>query len=131
MVNYPINLLCGQYMQYKIGIDIDGVLTDEGPRKNSIWQQKMNELFDREIKLKKYTYNLAEAYDITGEELQLFLKEKLPEVYAEVKPALGARETLKELESAGHELILITARNEIFKSLTENWLNKHDIPYHE
>ncbi len=118
-------------MKYNIGIDIDGVLTDEGERENSIWLQKMNELFDREIILKEYTYDLRKAFGLTEQELNHFLEIKLPEVYANVGPALGAKETLDELHQAGHNLILITARNEIFRDLTENWLEKHQIPYNE
>ena len=56
-------------MKYNFGIDIDGVLTDEGPDNNSIWQQKMNEFFDREITLKEYTYDLAKAFAINNQEL--------------------------------------------------------------
>ncbi len=118
-------------MTYNIGIDIDGVLTDEGPGGNSIWQQKMNELFEREITLREYTYDLRKAFGLTNQELNKFLDEKLPEVYASVSPAPGARDTLLELEEAGHKLILITARNEMFRELTEDWLNRHQIPYHE
>ncbi len=118
-------------MTYNIGIDIDGVLTDEGPGGNSIWQQKMNELFEREITLREYTYDLRKAFGLTNQELDKFLEIKLPEVYASVSPAPGARDTLLELEEAGHKLILITARNEMFRELTEDWLNRHQIPYHE
>jgi hypothetical protein len=118
-------------MKYNIGIDIDGVLTDEGDRENSIWQQKMNELFDRKISLKEYTYDLRKAFGLTEQELNHFLEIKLPEVYANVGLAAGARETLEELHQAGHNLILITARNEIFREVTEKWLEKHQIPYHE
>lgn len=118
-------------MKYNIGIDIDGVLTDEGDHENSIWLQKMNEFFDREITLKEYTYDLRKAFGLTTQELNDFLEIKLPEVYANVGPAPGAKETLEELHQAGHKLILITARNGMFRNLTENWLEKHEIPYHE
>ncbi len=118
-------------MKYNIGIDIDGVLTDEGNQEKNIWLQKMNELFDRNIKLKEYTYDLRKAFGLTDQELDHFLKIKLPEVYANVGAAPGAKETLEELSQAGHKLILITARNEMFRDITENWLEKHKIPYHE
>jgi hypothetical protein len=118
-------------MKYNIGIDIDGVLTDEGDRDNNIWLQKMNEFFNRKITLKEHTYDLRKAFGLTDQELNDFLEIKLPEVYANVGAAPGAKETLEELNQAGHKLILITARNEIFRDLTENWLEKHQIPYHE
>lgn len=118
-------------MNYNLGIDIDGVITDEGTAENNIWQRKMNEYFSRDIKLGKYTYNLAEAYGLSEQELNSFLTDKLFEVYQEVNSAPGARETLTQLAEQGHSLILITARNEKFRDLTENWLEKHQIPYHE
>jgi uncharacterized HAD superfamily protein len=118
-------------MKYNFGIDIDGVLTDEGPDNNSIWQQKMNEFFEREITLKKYTYNLAKAFAINNQELNEFIQAKIEDVYSSVKPIDKAREILTELSEKGHRLILITARHEEHRPLTEKWLNDYNIPYHE
>ncbi len=118
-------------MKYNFGIDIDGVLTDEGPDNNSIWQQKMNEYFDREITLKEYTYDLAKAFAINNQELNDFIQAKIEDIYSSVKPIDKARDILSKLEKEGHRLILITARHEEHRSLTEKWLNDHNIPYHE
>jgi len=118
-------------MKYNFGIDIDGVLTDEGPDNNSIWQQKMNEFFDREITLKEYTYDLAKAFAINNQELNDFIQAKIEEVYSSVKPIDKAREILAKLDKDGHRLILITARHKEHRSLTEKWLKDHNIPYHE
>ena len=118
-------------MKHNLGIDIDGVLTDEGPDHNSIWQQKMNEFFEREITLKEYTYDLKKAYELNEQELNQFIQEKIEEIYSSVKAVDKAREILAELYREGHRLILITARSEKHRSLTENWLKKNNIPYHE
>lgn len=118
-------------MKYNFGIDIDGVLTDEGPDHNSIWQQKMNEFFDREITLKEYTYDLGKAFAINEQELNEFIREKIEEIYSNVKAVDKAREILTELYDEGHRLILITARSEEHRSLTEKWLAENNIPYHE
>ena len=118
-------------MKYNFGIDIDGVLTDEGPDHNSIWQQKMNEFFDREITLKEYTYDLRKAFAINDQELNKFIQEKVEEIYSNVEAIDKAREILTELKKEGHRLILITARHEKHRPLTEAWLQKNDIPYHE
>lgn len=118
-------------MKYNLGIDIDGVLTDEGPDNNSIWQQKMNEYFDREIKLKEYTYDLRKAFDINDQELNNFIEEKIADIYQNVKVVEKAKETLEDLYKQGHRLILITARDEKHRELTEKWLKKNEIPYHE
>ena len=118
-------------MKYNFGIDIDGVLTDEGPDHNSIWQQKMNEFFDREITLRKDTYDLRKAFAINDQELNDFIQDKIEEIYSSVKAVDKARKTLTELYEQGHNLILITARDKRHRSLTENWLKENQIPYHE
>lgn len=118
-------------MKYNFGIDIDGVLTDEGPDNNSIWQQKMNEFFDRKITLKEKSYDLAKAFAINNQELNDFIQAKIKDVYSSVKPVDKARKLLVELYKEGHRLILITARHEEHRSLTEKWLNENQIPYHE
>jgi len=115
----------------KIGIDIDGVLTDEGPDHDNIWLQKMNNYFDKQIKKVEDTYQLAEAYGLQNEELNAFLEDELANIYREARPAIDACETLKELKAKNAELILITARNKEFKELTLNWLNEHDFPFDE
>ncbi|MGM0603002.1 MAG: 5' nucleotidase, NT5C type [Bacillota bacterium] len=116
-------------MYNKLGIDIDGVLTEEGSENNSIWQQKMIDFFDRNINLRKHTYNLAEAFGLNDEELKLFLEKELENIYRQVPAAEGARETLETLKKKGFELILITARHSRYNKLTKNWLKKYDIPY--
>ncbi|RCW51472.1 MULTISPECIES: hypothetical protein [unclassified Halanaerobium] len=116
-------------MHNKLGIDIDGVLTEEGPKNNSIWQQKMTEFFGRNINLRKNTYNLAEAFGLNTEELNLFLKKELENIYRQATPAEGAKETLEELKERDFTLILITARHSKYNTLTKNWLKKYDIPY--
>mgnify|MGYP006433394173 CR=1 FL=1 len=118
-------------MKYNFGIDIDGVLTEEGPDHNSIWQQKMNEFFDREITLKKYTYDLRKAFALNDQELNEFIQDKIEEIYSSVKAVDKAREILTELYNQGHRLILITARSEEHRDLTEKWLKENNIPYHE
>jgi capsule biosynthesis phosphatase len=65
------------------------------------------------------------------------------ESYADVSPLPGAVERLSELKSAGHYIIISTARNmatqesnlgRVIKSvgkITLDWLEKHQIPYDE
>ncbi|MFP4199320.1 MAG: 5' nucleotidase, NT5C type [Halanaerobium sp.] len=118
-------------MKYNFGIDIDGVLTDEGPDHNSIWQQKMNEFFEREITLKEYTYDLRKAFALNDQELNEFIQENIEEIYSSVKAVDKAKKILSELYEQGHRLILITARSEEHREITENWLKENGIPYHE
>lgn len=118
-------------MKYNFGIDIDGVLTDEGPDENSIWQQKLNEFLDREISLKENTYDLRKAFAISDQELNNFIEQKIKDVYNSVEPVAKAKEILKQLSKAGHRLILITARGAEHRSLTEKWLKNNNIPFDE
>lgn len=118
-------------MKYNFGIDIDGVITDEGPDHNSIWQKKMNEFFERKIKLEEYTYDLRQAFNINDKELNDFIQAKIEDVYSSVKPVEKAKETIKKLYDSGHTIILITARDQKHRALTEDWLKKNNIPYHE
>ena len=118
-------------MKYNFGIDIDGVLTDEGPDHNSIWQQKMNEFFEREITLKEYTYDLRKAFAINDQELNDFINAKIAEIYSNVKAVKKAKDVLTDLYNQGHYLVLITARSKEHRELTEKWLAEKEIPYHE
>lgn len=118
-------------MDINLGIDIDGVITDEGPDDNSIWQIKMNEFFDRKIILKENSYDLKQAFGINDQELNAFIESKIKEVYSSVKAVDKAREVLRELYDQGHRLILITARDKMHRPLTEKWLQENDIPYQD
>lgn len=118
-------------MKLNLGIDIDGVLTDEGPHTDSVWQKNISSYLDRKIELQEFTYNLQQAFGLTEDELIGFIEKKLPDVYKNAVPAAEAASTLLNLKEQGHKLILITARDKKFRHLTENWLAENKIPYHE
>ncbi|WP_395454146.1 hypothetical protein ACHMW5_08050 (plasmid) [Azospirillum melinis] len=46
------------------------------------------------------------------------------------KPVPGAREALAELSSAGHQIIIYSARSWSELEMTKEWLKRHRIPYH-
>ncbi len=114
-----------------LGVDIDGVLTDENHPNDNIWHNALCEFLGRDIKRIKDAYYFHEAYELTDNEIQLFLDDKLDNIYSQAKVVPGAKETLNDLKKMGFQVILITARNTSFKELSRKWLMKNGIPFSE
>ena len=51
--------------------------------------------------------------------------------YMTVEPFIGAKDVINTLKNAGHTIIIHTARDEKWKSITEFWLQDRGIPYDE
>jgi len=51
--------------------------------------------------------------------------------YATLEPFPGAVETLKTLKKLGIKIVIWTARNSSWRSITEYWLSSKEIPYDE
>jgi hypothetical protein len=118
-------------MQKKIGIDIDGVITDEGDSESNIWHQALSEYMQRNITRKRDVYDFKRAYDLSSEVIDDFLNERLEKIYSEVSPLQKAKETINYLSENGYKIILITAREQCFRNLTARWLTDHNILYTE
>ncbi|MFW5889312.1 MAG: 5' nucleotidase, NT5C type [Bacillota bacterium] len=113
-----------------IGIDIDGVITDENSLYNrNIWHHYLCNYIGKEIKRKENIYNMYEAYDLPKKVLDNFLKDNLEKIYFELIPAKNAKEVLNELKEKDFTIILITARDKKYRKITEDWLDKYDIAY--
>ena len=112
-----------------IGIDIDGVITNEKKGDENVWLRALNNYFEEKITRKKDVYSFTEAYEIPLEDLQDFLKNKLHEVYGNVGLAPRAKEIIDRLIDEGHTIYLITARHKEFRPLTIKWLQQHNIKY--
>ena len=120
----------------KIGIDIDGVLTDvynwyliNGKKyADSLGKSLVNEK----------GYDAKEMYDLSDEEFTDFIDKTIWN-YSKDEPARkDAKETLEKLLDNNYELIIITARykadkdNENGKKMREcvkNWLNNNGLKY--
>ena len=120
----------------KIGIDIDGVLTDvynwyliNGKKyADSLGKSLVNEK----------GYDAKEMYDLTDEEFTDFIDKTIWN-YSKDEPARkDAKETLEKLLDNNYELIIITARykadkdNENGKKMREcvkKWLNNNGLKY--
>lgn len=118
-------------MRGKIGIDIDGVITDEGDDENNIWHNSLCDYFGEELERKNDVFDFTRAYELTEKKIDEFISDNIKDIYKRVNPAFKVKEVLGKLSKLDFEIILITARNNKFRKLTENWLRKHSIPYNE
>lgn len=101
----------------RIGIDLDGVVVDSIPR----WV----EVFNRES---GQTYPPGALIDTYGTPHDAALSDRHElEMLIAPPPMTGAREALAALSTAGHELIVVTARSPRLRRLTEAWLDYYSI----
>ncbi|MFW6014868.1 MAG: 5' nucleotidase, NT5C type [bacterium] len=112
-----------------IGIDIDGVITDEIHPNDNIWHNALCEFLGEDIERVKDSYYFNEAYNLSEEIINEFLNENIEDIYKKVKLWPDAKITINNLYDMNFNIILITARNNQFRSITENWLKKHGIKH--
>lgn len=103
----------------RIGIDVDDTLTCT------------SESFNRVIK--KYKVNFSKKFkdNWTKEEKEFIFKNYLKETLEGARFKKYAKEVLKKLSSMGHEIIIITARNEKHcegvEKMTRDLMNQNNI----
>ncbi|MFW5972245.1 MAG: 5' nucleotidase, NT5C type [Bacillota bacterium] len=112
-----------------IGIDIDGVITDENHLNDNIWHDALCKFMGCKLERVKESYYFTEAYDLPLEVIEKFMEEHTEKIMSMVKPMEGARETIEKLRNNGFEIHLITARNPTLVDLTSEWLEKYKIPF--
>ena len=113
-----------------IGIDIDGVITDEYSSYNrNIWHHYLCNYIGEEIKRKENIYNIYDAYDLPKKILDEFLENSLKDIYIDLTPNQGVKGVLDDLKKHNFTIILITARDEKYRKITEDWLDKYEIVY--
>lgn len=124
----------------RIGIDIDGVLTDIEQWQLDYGSKFYYENYNKEI----VNYKSYETRDIFGVDIKcdnVFWSKYFVDYSKNVEPRKFANEVIKKLKEDGHEIYIITARgnfllhsnNAIYYDLNKNivieWLNKNDIYY--
>ncbi|MGM0410958.1 MAG: LNS2 domain-containing protein [Bacillota bacterium] len=112
------------------GIDIDGVITDEGSANDNIWHNALCDHFSQNLNRIKNVYDFAEAYNLSERELNEFINENIEYIYKNVKVYPKASKVINQLYNNGFKIHLITARHKEYNNITKNWLKKHSIPYH-
>lgn len=119
----------------RIGIDIDNCIAnfDDTLLKEYIKHDKQlrnSGMIDENAK-----YVRIGMFDWTEEEENTFYHENIEEFAKKLKPLEDASYYMKKLKEEGHEIYIITGRdNGEYKNpyeLTQDWLNKHEIVYDE
>lgn len=116
----------------KIGIDVDGVLTDIYNYQIEKGQQFFNKTKG------KNTLSVMEMFDVTSEEEKKFWTKYIWEYCLKVKAREGASEALQKLKDEGNKIYIITSRVHttkknvlglIFRKMLVFWLKDNKIPY--
>lgn len=123
----------------RIGVDIDGVLNDIGQ-----WHYSCGFKFCIENNIDRgfnpYKYMIEEQFGLTNKENNQFWKEYIFDVMVSIPPRPYAANVLKLLKEMGHEIIILSARDNRYLTnqyantmnfYVEEWLSKNNIPYDE
>lgn len=109
----------------RIGIDIDGVVSDSYP----IWLEELNRHYGKNISVID-DYELHLVFDVPSEDMNDFFVRNIERLLMMPDPIPGAKEGIETLLQEGHEVIYITARTLDQKDLTVEWFNTREI-HHE
>ena len=133
------NILIKEAKKMKIGIDIDGVLTDIS---RAILDYGAKFCYDNGLEFIAHPeeYNERKALTLSDECIEKFWNQYL-EIYATKYPTREfAREVIQKLKEYGHSICIITARNEeglppetygTMQLMVKEWLQDNEIIYDE
>ena len=116
-----------------IGIDIDGVLTDE-----HAWHIKFGSEYFKKEPINVSGFSTRDIFGVTKEEEQKFWENSVWNYAKEEKPREDVSEIITKLHKEGYSIVIITAReyaysdNEIgnnMKYIVKQWLKKNNIEY--
>lgn len=121
----------------RIGIDIDGVLTNIEEYTVDYLSKYCIEN-NIEFNINAANYNIAKAFNITEEQVNNFWKEYLFDYAKNEKARPFAAEIITKLKKDGHEIYIITSRSftnkddnigNIMRKSVKKWLRENNIPY--
>ena len=108
-----------------LGFDIDGVISDFV----KTFAELVKEHYDLTVReADVYCHDLDLVLGISKEERNDLIRETLQE---NLTLNEGARESIQKLYSSGHRIIILTARFQDLRKVTEDWLKRMGIPYSE
>lgn len=121
----------------RIGIDIDGVLTDIG---QFVMDHLSKYCFENNIKysIENKNYDWCKTFQISKEKELDFLKENLEDYAIKERIRPFASNIIRKLKEEGHEIYIITARwltnrddeqGRKMKEIVKNWLQKNNVIY--
>lgn len=120
-----------------IGIDIDGVLTDE---LNFIINYATKYFKNKDIKyrLHKDIYDSEKTFEVTEEQWKEFWKENILEYSKNISIRPFAAEVISKLKKQNNKIIIITARyyttyenenRDLMQNIVKEWLDKNNVLY--
>lgn len=110
----------------KIGVDIDGVIADS----LSVWVNELNRYFAQDKKREDMIYyQFEKIYNVTWEEMDSFFRANQELLLTNLAPVEQAADIITRLNDK-HEVLIITARPEQYRTITESWLLNQRIIYH-
>ena len=121
----------------RIGIDIDGVLTDV-EQFTIDYETKFCYENNLTYKIKPNEYDDSKAFCISEENSEKFWNKYIKYYATEYRARDFASEVIRKLKEDGHEIYIVTARNEWgltgedygkMKEFVREWLKKNDIYY--
>lgn len=121
----------------RIGIDIDGVLTDIEQWQLDYGSKYFYEKYN--INIKNYKgYETTDIFNVSDEMDEEFWKVYFRDYSVNVEPRKFASEVIDKLRSLGNEIYIITARGSFLthsrdieenQSIVIDWLKRHNINY--
>lgn len=93
-------------MNLKIGLDIDGVVSDSFP----VFIKELNRYYGKDVK-EINNYDMSETFGVDWNEMSRFFCDHMEYLFSAPEPMKGAVEGINFLLEAGHEIIYITARS--------------------
>ena len=122
-----------------IGIDIDGVLTDEH---NYIIDKGIKFFNDKGIKctLHKDIYDSEKVFEVSKEQWKEFWTQHIFDYSKNISIRPFASEIIKKLKNENNKIFIITARyfttyqneyNEQMQNIVKEWLEKNNVVYDE
>ncbi|MFD1736571.1 hypothetical protein ACFSCX_08330 [Bacillus salitolerans] len=109
----------------RLGIDIDGTITCP-----TTFIPYINHSFNLNLTLKDLTvYDLATVIGITSKEFYEWMIVHEHDIYRNASLVDHALHVLAEWEKQ-HQLIYISARNDLYKDVTHRWFVENKVPFH-
>jgi len=110
----------------KIGLDFDGVIADGATLKSVVLRTEHGIKIEPDLCKRKHTLEKGLVSEWVYEEMLCRVYEN-PIMHARIKPLPGAVEAIHWLQSQGHALKIITARNPPAAKNVRPWLEQHGL----
>jgi uncharacterized protein len=110
----------------RLGIDIDGTITCP-----TTFIPYINKSFELNLSLQDLkVYDLATVIGITNKEFYDWMLQHEHTIYKNAALVEHAISVLTEWKQK-HDLIFISARNNVYQEITNNWFEHQSVPYHQ